>query len=204
MNSTLEAIGQALFKHWFVDFEFPNEEGKPYRSSGGEMVETELGEMPRGWKISTIDNITSLIIDHRGLTPKKLDGSWVPKGIPAISAKNIKAGRIVQNETIKFIDEELFNLWMKDKLALGDVLLTSEAPLGELLYVASNTNFCLSQRIFCLRANHELCLPIYLYYSYEKLGSPTKRGGYMHPPTSFFLIIYPALASTLIISCSVI
>ncbi len=40
--------------------------------------------------------------------------------------------------------------------------------------------------------------------SYEKLGSPTKRGGYMHPPTSFFLIIYPALASTLIISCSVI
>jgi type I restriction enzyme S subunit len=49
MNTTLEAIGQALFKHWFVDFEFPDKEGKPYRSSGGEMVETELGEAPRGW-----------------------------------------------------------------------------------------------------------------------------------------------------------
>lgn len=48
VNSTLEAIGQALFKHWFIDFEFPNEEGKPYRSGGGEMVETELGEVPKG------------------------------------------------------------------------------------------------------------------------------------------------------------
>ena len=38
MNAALEAIGQAIFKHWFVDFEFPNRDGKPYRSSGGEMI----------------------------------------------------------------------------------------------------------------------------------------------------------------------
>jgi len=51
MNSTLEAIRLALFRRWFVDFEFPNEEGKPYRSSGGEMVETKLGEVEgvEGW-----------------------------------------------------------------------------------------------------------------------------------------------------------
>ncbi|MCX9009663.1 MAG: restriction endonuclease subunit S [Candidatus Methanoperedens sp.] len=57
MNSTLEAIGQALFKHWFVDFEFPNEEGKPYRSSGGEMVETELGEVPGGWEVKPFSEV---------------------------------------------------------------------------------------------------------------------------------------------------
>ncbi len=50
MNATLEAIGQALFKHWFVDFEFPNEEGKPYRSNGGEMV----NEVPKGWKVGNL------------------------------------------------------------------------------------------------------------------------------------------------------
>ncbi|MFZ3076938.1 MAG: restriction endonuclease subunit S [Candidatus Aenigmatarchaeota archaeon] len=54
MNSTFEAIGQALFKHWFVDFEFPNGKGKPYRSNGGEMVETELGEVPKGWMVGTL------------------------------------------------------------------------------------------------------------------------------------------------------
>lgn len=53
MNKTLEAIGEALFKRWFVDFEFPNEKGKPYKSSGGEMVDSELGKIPRGWKVGT-------------------------------------------------------------------------------------------------------------------------------------------------------
>lgn len=58
MNKTLEAIGQAIFKHWFIDFEFPNEEGKPYKSSGGEMVyNEELGkEIPKGWRVEKILN----------------------------------------------------------------------------------------------------------------------------------------------------
>ena len=50
INKTLEDITQAIFKHWFVDFEFPNENGEPYKSSGGEMVESELGMIPKGWK----------------------------------------------------------------------------------------------------------------------------------------------------------
>jgi len=50
-NKTLENIGQAIFKRWFVDFEFPDEDGKPYKSSGGKMVDGELGEMPEGWKV---------------------------------------------------------------------------------------------------------------------------------------------------------
>ncbi len=62
MNKTLEAIGQALFKQWFVDFEFPNEEGKPYKSSGGEMVYSEeLGkEIPKGWVVKRIGEILEL------------------------------------------------------------------------------------------------------------------------------------------------
>jgi type I restriction enzyme S subunit len=57
MNETLESIAQAIFKHWFIDFEFPNEDGKPYKSSGGEMVDSELGEIPKGWKIMNLDEI---------------------------------------------------------------------------------------------------------------------------------------------------
>jgi type I restriction enzyme S subunit len=57
MNNTLEQIGQAFFKRWFVDFEFPDEEGEPYRSSGGEMVDSELGEIPKGWKVGRLEGI---------------------------------------------------------------------------------------------------------------------------------------------------
>lgn len=53
----LEQLSQALFKQWFIDFEFPNEEGKPYKSSGGEMVESELEKIPLTWKIGKIDDI---------------------------------------------------------------------------------------------------------------------------------------------------
>lgn len=60
MNKTLEEMAQALFKRWFVDFEFPNENGEPYKSSGGEMVDSELGMIPKGWEVSTLSDLCSL------------------------------------------------------------------------------------------------------------------------------------------------
>ncbi len=57
MNSTLEQIAQALFKRWFIDFEFPDENGNPYRSSGGRMVDSELGEIPEGWGVGTLGDM---------------------------------------------------------------------------------------------------------------------------------------------------
>ena len=66
-NETLEKIGQAIFKHWFVDFEFPNEEGKPYKSSGGKMVESELGEIPKGWSVGFLDDGLSTKLIKTGI-----------------------------------------------------------------------------------------------------------------------------------------
>lgn len=57
MNQTLEEIGQAIFRHWFVHFEFPNENGQPYKSSGSEMVDSDLGEIPKGWKVGKLGDI---------------------------------------------------------------------------------------------------------------------------------------------------
>ena len=56
INKTLEEMAQALFKRWFVDFEFPDENGLPYKSSGGEIEESELGLIPKGWDIIAFDD----------------------------------------------------------------------------------------------------------------------------------------------------
>lgn len=56
-NQTLENIAQALFKRWFIDFEFPDKNGKPYKSSGGKMVESGLGEIPEGWEVGRHEDI---------------------------------------------------------------------------------------------------------------------------------------------------
>jgi type I restriction enzyme, S subunit len=65
INEKLEEMAQALFKHWFVDFEFPNENGEPYKSSGGEMVDSELGMIPKGWKVSKLSELITLYDSKR-------------------------------------------------------------------------------------------------------------------------------------------
>jgi type I restriction enzyme S subunit len=57
INETLENMAQELFKRWFVDFEFPNENGEPYQLSGGEMIESELGLIPIGWEVNEFNNL---------------------------------------------------------------------------------------------------------------------------------------------------
>lgn len=56
MIATLEELAATLFKRWFVDFEFPDENGNPYKSSGGKMVDSELGEIPEGWEVAALSN----------------------------------------------------------------------------------------------------------------------------------------------------
>ncbi|WP_156289871.1 restriction endonuclease subunit S [Oceanobacillus salinisoli] len=65
INEKLEEMAQALFKHWFVDFEFPNENGEPYKSSGGEMIESELGMIPKDWKVTKLDELIDLFDSKR-------------------------------------------------------------------------------------------------------------------------------------------
>ena len=60
INQELEALAQTLFKQWFIDFEFPNENKEPYKSSGGEMLESELGEIPKGWEVGKFDNLVRI------------------------------------------------------------------------------------------------------------------------------------------------
>lgn len=59
-NKTLEATAQTIFKEWFVNFNFPDDEDNPYKSNGGEMVESELGKIPKDWRVGRLGEILSL------------------------------------------------------------------------------------------------------------------------------------------------
>jgi type I restriction enzyme S subunit len=87
MNATLEAIGQGLFKHWFVDFEFPNEKGKPCKSNGGEMVDSELGEIPKGWKVGNFEEIIDITSGKR--PNEKLETKNNEYSIPLVGASSV-------------------------------------------------------------------------------------------------------------------
>lgn len=74
---TLEEIASTLFKRWFVNFEFPDENGNPYKSSGGKMIDSELGEIPKGWDITSIDNLYNIKYGKE-LAMSKLKNSGYP------------------------------------------------------------------------------------------------------------------------------
>jgi type I restriction enzyme S subunit len=88
-NKTLENIAQALFKHWFVDFEFPGKDGKPYKSSGGEMIDSELGEIPEGWKIGGLSEIADFL---NGLALQNFPPENTTEYLPVIKIRELKAG----------------------------------------------------------------------------------------------------------------
>ena len=115
-------------------------------------------------KRMTLGECISLCIDHRGKTPKKLGSDWSSTGYRALSAKNVKTGKIVQEDTIRFVDENLYRKWMPDEIRRGDILVTSEAPFGQIFLWDTDEKIVLSQRLFGIRPNPVICNPGYLYY----------------------------------------
>ena len=120
--------------------------------------------MTSEWNHFALGEITELVIDYRGKTPKKLGGDWCKQGYRALSAKNIKTGRIVQAETIRYIDESMYRKWMKDEVQRGDILITSEAPFGQIFFWDSDEKIVLSQRLFCVRIKPEYDARFIYYY----------------------------------------
>ncbi|MBI5975000.1 restriction endonuclease subunit S [Staphylococcus canis] len=85
--ANLEELSQTLFKRWFVDFEFPDENGNPYKSSGGDMVESELSKIPKSWKVDTLGNYIKI---KSGKRPKcKVDNKDFENVVPVIGASKI-------------------------------------------------------------------------------------------------------------------
>ncbi|MBN2528322.1 MAG: restriction endonuclease subunit S [Deltaproteobacteria bacterium] len=194
MDEAKEAMAQALFKSWFVDFDpvidnalkagnpipeqlapkaaarkalgkdrksLPDDVQRLFPSS---FVETEeMGWVPEGWEIRELQDVASLIIDHRGKTPKKLGGDWQESGYPAVSAKNIKNRKLIRKDALNYVDQKLYSKWMQEELRAGDVLLTSEAPLGEMYYLSCDVKWVLSQRLLGIRADSKVMTGIYLF-----------------------------------------
>ena len=126
--------------------------------------DTEIGVYPSDWILTTLGQVLSTIIDRRGLTPTKLGGEWSPDGIIAISAKSVKNHELINLDIANRVDRELYERWMPQKLQPHAILMTSAAPLGEFYFIADFSEYCLSQRLFAMRANTEIVEPTVLYF----------------------------------------
>ena len=137
MNKVLEETARALFHRWFVEFEFPNDEGKPYKSSGGRMIASEMGEIPEGWTIKRAQEICNISI---GKTPPRKETQWFTSNssdVKWISISDMGSSGMFVLDSSEYLTMdaiEKFNIVTvpKDtvilsfKLTIGRVSITSE------------------------------------------------------------------------------
>lgn len=169
MNKTLEEMAQALFKRWFVDFEFPNENGEPYKSSGGKMIKTEQGEIPKGWRLSCLGNIVEV---KGGGTPSTTNSSYWENGtISWATPKDLSQLTFpVLLKTNRKITELGLTVISSGLLPSGTLLLSSRAPVGYLaisdIPVAINQGFI---AIMCDKEISNLFMLYWCKYNLEKI-----------------------------------
>ncbi|MEX1029983.1 MAG: restriction endonuclease subunit S [Paenibacillaceae bacterium] len=131
MNKVLEQIAQAIFKQWFVDFEFPDDNGDPYKSSGGAMEWCEELErnIPRGWKITQLSEIIA-VKDGTHDSPKKSE-----IGFPLITSKHLKLNRIDFSDANLINEQDYIKINERSKVDRFDILISMIGTIGTLYLV---------------------------------------------------------------------
>ena len=116
-----------------------------------------FSEEQKDWiKRPLLSNIEK-ILDYRGRTPKKLGLSWSDAGFLALSALNVKNGYIDFNADANYGDQELYDRWMGDnQLHKGQVVFTTEAPMGNVAQIPNDDLYILSQRTIAFEVKHDL------------------------------------------------
>lgn len=138
-NKILEDMAQTIFKEWFINFNFPNEDGKPYKKSGGEMIDSELGKIPKGWKVGTIGDIAREVIC--GKTPPTKDKENYGSYMPFITIPDMH-NNIYVVKTERYLSKKGVNTQSKKTIPKNSICVSCIATVGVVSLVSeySQTN----------------------------------------------------------------
>ena len=149
MNSELETMAKQLYDYWFVQFDFPDENGNPYKSSGGEMVynPTLKREIPAGWSSSNICKIAKIL---SGGTPSKAVSEYWENGYIPFFGPTDYNGNIFQLQTQASITETGLNNCASSLFEEGDIIITARGSIGKLVIVG--VPMAMNQSCYALRS----------------------------------------------------
>ena len=170
INANLEAQAMALYKHWFVDFEFPNSAEKPYKSSGGKMIDSDFGPIPAGWHIGKVNDLGIIIC---GKTPSKAIAANYGDAIPFIKIPDM------HNHVFVHKSDEMLSIvgsdsQIKKLLPPYSVLVSCIATVGlvSMNVVPSHTN----QQINSVIPN-DVIYRYYLYLMFKNMALDLQNYG---------------------------
>ncbi|MGK4143495.1 site-specific tyrosine recombinase/integron integrase [Bacteroides hominis] len=149
-------MAKQLYDYWFVQFDFPNEEGKPYKSNGGVMVWNEKlkREIPQGWSDCVLGDYIGRITN--GLNPRKnfVLGSG---NNYYVTIRSLVGTTIDWNNCDRCDDEALSKINSRSQLQIGDIIFSAIGTIGRTYYILEEpTNWNISETSFTLRAKENI------------------------------------------------
>lgn len=164
INAALEAMAKTLYDYWFVQFDFPDENGKPYKSSGGKMVYSKelKREIPAGWEVSNILKVAELF---GGGTPSKNDLSFWNGEIPFFTPTDTSQG-VFQLDTEEHITEDGLKSCSSVLFDKGTVFITARGSVGKLALTARK--MAMNQSCYALKPKVG-CGGEFLYFLTQEL-----------------------------------
>lgn len=162
INDILHQMAKTLYDYWFVQFDFPDENGKPYRTSGGEMVWNEQlkREIPKGWEVKNISDICEIISGY----PFQSSTYSKTGKYRLITIKNVQDSGIDLNvdNYIKDLPENLPSYCI---LSPGDILMSLTGNVGRVGLMYAD-DCLLNQRVALIKPKHSY-LNVFLYFLFK-------------------------------------
>jgi type I restriction enzyme S subunit len=161
INANLEAQAQAIFKSWFVDFE-------PFQ--GGEFVDSELGKIPKGWRVGALDTFFDIAI---GKTPPRNEAQWFTKNtddVKWVSIADMGRAGIYINDTSEYLTDEAIERFNINIIPRNTVILSFKLTVGR---VAITECEMTSNEAIAHFKSPKKCLSEYLYLYLQNLNFST-------------------------------
>lgn len=156
INIELEALAKEIYDYWFVQFDFPNEEGKPYKSSGGKMVWNEKlkREIPEAWSDCVLSHYIGRITN--GLNPRKNFVLGTGDNF-YVTIRSLTGTDIDWDNCDRCDDEALAKINNRSQLEVGDVIFSAIGTIGRTYFIQEQpTNWNISETSFTLRAKENV------------------------------------------------
>ena len=171
INSELESLAKTIYDYWFLQFEFPNEEGLPYKSSGGKMVWSEelKREIPEGWEVKNIRAVCD-IVDC--LHSKKPDYSFEDENYYLLQLENLtSSGYIDLSEKYFITKEDYLNWTSKIEIQENDFVITNAGRTGAVGMIPAGVRCALGRNFTAIRPTkiNPYYLRMFLQSSYMEM-----------------------------------
>ena len=161
INANLEEQAQTLFHRWFVDFEFPNEQGLPYKSNDGAFVESELGRIPKGWISGKFTDIANI---QGGGTPQTKNKKFWNGNIPFFTPKDVPNVCFTLFTEKQITEEGLKNCNSKF-YPKYTIFITARGTVGKV--VIAGQNMAMNQSCYALVGKDDNIQYFVYYYTKE-------------------------------------